>query len=136
MLFVADASAVLACCFADEAGPRSESLLLRLEEGDSFVVPVHFLGEVTNAFAMAIRRKRITPSQAAKLLDLIEGMRFSEHRPPDFVDAKRILALSSIHALTAYDAAYLDLAMTMAIPLFSLDQDLLKAATAESVPLI
>jgi predicted nucleic acid-binding protein len=41
--------------------------------------------------------------------------------------------LSRIHALTAYDAAYLELAMRENSPLATLDRDLRKAALAENV---
>jgi predicted nucleic acid-binding protein len=46
------------------------------------------------------------------------------------------LALSGQHRLTAYDAAYLDLAQCTGLALATLDDDLRKAAQAEGVALV
>jgi predicted nucleic acid-binding protein len=46
-----------------------------------------------------------------------------------------ILGLARAHALTAYDAAYLDLALRRGLPLATLDDDLKKAASAVGVTL-
>jgi len=45
-------------------------------------------------------------------------------------------ALAERHGLTTYDAAYLELAMRLALPLATLDTALRRAATAEAVPLL
>jgi predicted nucleic acid-binding protein len=44
--------------------------------------------------------------------------------------------LSRRHRLTFYDAAYLELAQREAIPLATLDKELVTAARAEGVPLV
>ena len=51
-----------------------------------------------------------------------------------FVPAVDVLARR--HSLTAYDAAYLELAIRLAIPLATLDKDLRKAARAAGVPIV
>ena len=45
----------------------------------------------------------------------------------------RMLSLADRHRLTAYDAAYLELALSRAAELASLDDDLVKAARAEGL---
>lgn len=47
-----------------------------------------------------------------------------------------VLTLAERHKLTAYDAAYLALAIEKAIPLATLDKQLIAAATHEGVPLL
>ncbi len=47
-----------------------------------------------------------------------------------------ILSLCTKHLLTAYDAAYLDLAMRMSIPLATLDVRLRTAALGEGVEVL
>ncbi|MEX0670081.1 MAG: type II toxin-antitoxin system VapC family toxin [Pirellulales bacterium] len=44
-----------------------------------------------------------------------------------------VLRLFERHGLIAYDAAYLELAMRLSLPLASLDKPLLKATKAEGV---
>jgi predicted nucleic acid-binding protein len=51
-------------------------------------------------------------------------------------DAGAVFALAQRHQLTFYDACYLELAMRERIALATLDQALVLAATAESLPLI
>jgi predicted nucleic acid-binding protein len=47
-----------------------------------------------------------------------------------------VLAFGRTHRLTIYDAAYLELARRSGLPLATLDQQLARAARAESVPLL
>jgi predicted nucleic acid-binding protein len=49
---------------------------------------------------------------------------------------KEVLLLAEKHALTVYDAAYLELARRYQLPLATLDGDLRKASQAEGVPLL
>lgn len=49
---------------------------------------------------------------------------------------ERVRSLAEAHRLTAYDAAYLELAQRTGLPLATLDGDLEKAARAEHVPLL
>jgi predicted nucleic acid-binding protein len=47
-----------------------------------------------------------------------------------------VLALAARHGLTAYDAAYLELAQRRALPLATRDAALIRAAAAEGVALL
>jgi len=57
--FVADASATLPWCFAEEATPVTEALLDRAQAGEEVLVPAHWPTEVMNGLVMAVRRGRI-----------------------------------------------------------------------------
>jgi predicted nucleic acid-binding protein len=52
---------------------------------------------------------------------------------PDMEALNRVLALARCHGLSAYDAAYLELAMRLAIPLATLDAKLEAAARTAGV---
>jgi predicted nucleic acid-binding protein len=45
-------------------------------------------------------------------------------------------ALAQRHKLTAYDVAYLDLAMRLSLPLASVDDDLRKSALTEGIEIL
>lgn len=49
--------------------------------------------------------------------------------------ACRVMLLARLHDISAYDAAYLELAMRRALPLATNDEDLQEAARAAGVPL-
>ena len=81
------------------------------------------------------RRKRSTQAQATKWLRLLSAL-------PIAVDAKtpgaafnEVLSLARSHGLTAYDAAYLELAIRLGLPLATLDDALKRAAQTVGVPL-
>jgi len=135
-VFVADASVSLAWCFADESTSWTESLLDRLETGDQLAVPAHWFAEVSNALWMAVRRKRIAFDDTTAMLEKF-GMLPIEAEPAITTNfAKDVLLICSIHNLTAYDAAYLELALRRQLALATLDTDLRKAAANRGVTLL
>jgi predicted nucleic acid-binding protein len=58
-----------------------------------------------------------------------------EHRPATWL-AQQILPLARTYRLSAYDAAYLELAIREGLPLATLDDDLRGAACAAGVALV
>lgn len=133
--FVVDASVTLAWCFEDEADSLSDRLLEKLARGDRILVPAHWPTEVLNGLLVAQRRKRIRPGQATLFWDEIARLRIGMEPPLSAIQAKLVLALSEKHGLTAYDAAYLELASRRQVPLGTLDADLRSAAQTEGIAL-
>jgi predicted nucleic acid-binding protein len=134
--FVPDASITLPWCFPDEATPWTETLLNRLAAGELAVVPAHWPTEVSNGLLMAMRRKRVSMTKVQEFIDAMSDLPIRiqpAHSPRDW---PMVLALAEQHRLTAYDAAYLELAQRTGLPLATLDQDLLRAARAQRVPLL
>ena len=68
----------------------------------------------------------------ALLITLCATIAFAQESP----DEAAVMTLSRRHRLTVYDAAYLELAMREALPLATLDMALVRAARAETVPLL
>jgi predicted nucleic acid-binding protein len=131
---VIDCSLTMAWYFKDEATPYTSAVRASLAT-ERAVVPSLWTLEVANVLLMSERRKRSTPTRAAKWLRYLESL-------PIFIDEESawrsfqpILTLARSHGLTAYDAAYLDLAQRRGLPLASLDRDLKKAAQAVGVAL-
>ena len=136
--FVLDASTVLTWCFPDEdaADAQHALTLLRQDPESEAVAPFFWPVEVLNGL-MAERRKRITQEIAVAFLRDLEKLRVRIDpgiTVNPFVPAVDMLARQ--HSLTAYDAAYLELAVRLAVPLATLDKDLLKAARAAGVPIV
>jgi predicted nucleic acid-binding protein len=134
--FVVDASATLPWCFEDEATPGTDNLLNRLLSGDRISVPAHWPTEVSNALLMAVRRNRIASEQLELFWDNLAALPIDVEQPLSPAQAKAVLSLAMQHKLTAYDAAYLELARRQGLPLATLDQDLREAAPREGVVLI
>ena len=135
-IFIADASVILPWCFEDEATAWTDSLLDRLRSGDAIVVPAHWPTEISNGMLMALRRKRIQPGRPELFWDALAALPIEVEPPLSPLQAKAVLVLCAQYGLTVYDAAYLELAKRKSLPLATLDTDLIRAASAEGVPLV
>jgi len=126
--FVADASVAMAWVVESQSTQVTDSLLVETETGASVHVPVLWTFEVANALLILKRRRRIDQQGYDQArLDLRRlRLLFDEEGPQ--------VALSSTcdcaekYALSAYDAAYLELALRRGLPLASRDTALNKAA--------
>ena len=84
----------------------------------------------------AERRGRINAAQQAEFLERLRLLPIRiEHRPAVWL-GQQILPLARAYRLTAYDAAYLELAIREGLPLATLDSDLRNAAAAAGVALV
>lgn len=115
----------------DEQSPDIDGLLRDLH-GNSALVPSIFLHEVRNALLMAERRGRLKPGEAlSSLIELLslglnDGGQGDDHN---------VIALAIKHSLSAYDAAYLALALSRALPLATTHTRLAAGAQKEEVVL-
>ena len=92
--------------------------------------------EVTNALLDAERRGRVNAAQQAEFLERLRQLPIHiEHRPAVWL-GQQILPLARVHRLTAYDAAYLELASREGMPLATMDDDLKTAARVVGVSLV
>ena len=108
--FIPDASVTLPWCFPDEGTPWTESLLNRLAVGESAVVPAHWATEVMNGLLMATRRGRIGLAEVVDFVGILNDLLLDIEPPRLPASWPALLALAQKHRLTAYDAAYLELA--------------------------
>ena len=136
MPFVVDASATLAWCFRDEATEWSRALLQRIREGEAVRVPAHWSTKVANGLLVALRRKRLTLDDVMAIIADLQLLPIVSEAALTPVSSERALRLAIQNVLTLYDAAYLDLAFRLGLPLATLDGDLRKAATAAGVELL
>jgi len=134
--FVLDASVVLTWCFHDENSALAEKIALMFEQGNSAIAPPFWPHEVLNALLVGVKRNRISRELVdAFLTDLVALPVVLAHFPAEAV-FDRIQSLSREHGLTAYDAAYLDLAHIRGVPLATLDKDLIHACRKTGVGLV
>ena len=135
MSLVLDASITMTWCFEDEGTPATDELLDQVVES-SAVVPKIWRFEVGNALQMAIRRKRIDADFRDKALVKLSALPIAIDPETDAHAWTTALRLAERFALTLYDAAYLEVAQRLGIPLATLDQKLRAAAHSLSVPLL
>ena len=135
MTFVLDNSVAVAWCFEDEQTPTLLALLHRTAQSGAFAPSLWPL-EGVNALLAAERRGRLERDRRRRLLGFLKAL-------PITLDADTATrawtgtsALAERFGLSAYDAAYLELADRLDLPLASLDGDLRRAAGELGVPLL
>jgi len=125
---VIDASVAVSWCFEDEGTSYTEWVLNQMAEGTEAVVPSLWPFETVNALLQAERRRRLTAAQATVFLEQLESFNIVV----DSVPLSRVFDWVFLEArqqdLTAYDAAYLELAFRRGLPLATLDDNLKRAA--------
>lgn len=133
MSFVLDCSAVLPWVFGDEATGETDQLLDELAAGEQALVPGIWHLEVGNVLLGAMRKKRIDQAGVETFFSRLGDLEI-------LVDAEtadrawdKTLDLAQQHRLSAYDAAYLELAMRHGVPLATLDKELAAACRTTGV---
>jgi predicted nucleic acid-binding protein len=125
--FVLDASTALSWCFKDERTARDLATLERLERAHA-VVPAIWPLEMANALARAERQWRVNAGDIDDILPFLAQLNIGIESDTPQRGLTDIFALARRERLSAYDAAYLDLAMRRRLPLASRDRGLLAAA--------
>lgn len=136
MNFVVDSSLALTWVLADEATPETDELVDSFGAGAKAYAPHLWVWEIVNVLLSIERSKRAVKPVLASALGRFRSLPIeldSEATERAF-DVTRELAQK--HRLTSYDAAYLELALRLGLPLATLDRDLRLAAKAESVPVL
>jgi len=133
---VLDASVVLTWCFPDENADLAQLVAGMFKRGDTAIAPSFWPHEVLNALLVGEKRKRISKELVRRFLDDLATLPIALEQFPSGIVFGRIQRLSRAHGLTAYDAAYLDLAQHSGFPLATLDDDLAKACKDASVRLV
>ena len=131
--YVIDPSVALAWLLPDETTDRAASIRAAIEEGADAWIPAHWWLEVGNGLLMAERRGRIAADQVSHALTLVNSLPLEQDEDTAEHVPGRILSMARKHGLTAYDAAYLELAQRRGAILASFDEQLVKAAKKEKV---
>lgn len=131
--FVVDNSVVMAWCSEDEQNEYTEAVRECFEAGEAFVPAIWPL-EVGNALRVAERKKRLSEASVIRFLDLVNNLAMTvEQETPDRM-LKETVSLARENGLSTVDASYLDLAMSLGLPIATKDESLLKAAKKCQVP--
>ena len=127
---VVDASISAAWFLPDEATDETESVLQATATHDVWV-PALWLLEIANLLPSARRRKRISAEDRQRLVAAAASLRIKVDR--EAVSIMRLDELAAQYALSAHDAAYLEVALRRRLPLVTRDNALSVAMTKAGV---
>ncbi|MGE3245270.1 MAG: type II toxin-antitoxin system VapC family toxin [Beijerinckiaceae bacterium] len=132
MSVVLDSSVALAWLHADEGAPGLDAIFEQVVERGAFAPDLWRL-EMANALTMSVRRGRISGDNRRDFLRNLAALSIAiDEHTGDHAWAVTI-DLADRYELTVYDAAYLELAQRLRLPLATLDRALARAAVAAGV---
>jgi predicted nucleic acid-binding protein len=130
--FVLDCSVTMAWCFDDEATPYTDGVRDSLADNRA-VVPTIWPLEAANATVMGGRRTLLDEARSKRFFELLEALPIAVDDETSSRAFGDIVHLARTYQLSAYDAAYLELAIRRGLPLACNDGNLKTAAVAAGV---
>jgi len=135
--FVLDASVAVATVLLDEVSEYSDLVLACFARRETAIAPAIWHVETINA--LLVRERRGTISKDVRDRDLVLIARYPvetdiHSNEPAVISA--VTALAIRYQLTAYDAAYLELARRTKLPIATQDAAIIQAAKHLGVPLL
>jgi predicted nucleic acid-binding protein len=133
--FVLDSSVTLAWCFDDERTDATDAVLERVVESGA-QAPSLWPLEILNALWMAERRGRIDADRRVRPAGFLRDLPVNldaDTASQAWVATSRLAAR---YRLTLHDAAYLELAQRLRLPLATLDAELRTATDALAIEML
>jgi len=125
--FVLDCSVTMSWYFKDEVTAYAKSVRQALNRAHA-VVPTLWPIEIANILVLGERRQRSSEAEARKWLGYLQLLPIRVDDETTSRAWSDIMHVARSYCLSAYDAAYLELAIRLGLPLASLDDQLTNAA--------
>jgi predicted nucleic acid-binding protein len=132
MALVVDNSVIVGWFVPDQSSDYTRRIA-RKARREELVVPALWETEFANVMTVLARRRLLLRHQVATILGQADRLKLKVDREP--VSPRSLFALTERHAISAYDAAYLELAQRLGLPLATRDASLATAARAAGVAL-
>ncbi len=133
MSLVLDASVTASWAFPDERDAYARRVRLRLRR-ERALVPALWPFELNNILLVGERRGRLAPHEIERFWHDLARLPIDVLEAPGADEYRALLELARTSGLSVYDAAYLELALRLRVPLATLDQNLARAALGRAVP--
>jgi len=134
--YVFDASFVGALIIPDERNPHVEKMFNKIQNEDVKHTPQLFWYEIANIFKNLIRRKRYTFDDVQQFFPKLAAIRLTGDAETGTAYSQKLLRLCNDYSLSAYDAAYMELAGRKKAVLCTLDDRLRLAAQSYGVAVL
>lgn len=127
---------VMAALYVDEplSGPARAALLQALESGDELHAPDLLLVECANALWKRVSRGDLDHDSAMVAIKALSTLEELDLHPLDRRLVPPALSLAIVHSLTAYDAAYVALAVQLGGIVISGDRRFVERASRAGLP--
>ena len=136
MVYVFDASFFNALVIPDEKNPRVDGMYAKIEDEDERYAPHLIWYETVNVFNNLIRHKRYTHDEVLQFFPRLAAFSLTTDYEAGAEYTKELLHLGNDYNISAYDAAYLELARRKKAVLCTLDERLIDAAGKYGVAIL
>jgi len=133
--FVLDCSVAISWCLVDEDNDYANAVLDIMPNAEAFVPEIWSL-EIVNNLLVAERRNRMTVEQTQASINWLQSLLITIDSLTSVQAFGRTLTLAREQNLASYDAAYLELALRLDLPLATNDKQLIDAALRCQVELL
>ena len=133
---VVDASIAVAWVHPGQAAPATDALLARIGEGTQVVVPALWPLEMANVLLVLERRRKLRADERATALAALRELSCTVDHEMSALAFAHLSQLASDLSLSVYDAAYLELALRLNVPLACKDGALREAAKKRGVAVL
>ena len=133
--FVLDCSVTIAWCFEGQGSAYADSVIERLDR-ERAMVPSIWPLELANAMVIGERRKKISGQEIVRCLQLVAELPITIDETTTERALGPVLGLARDQNISAYNAAYLELALREGVPLATRDDGLKSAARQLGLPLV
>lgn len=133
--FVLDCSVAISWCLVDEDNDYANAVLDIMPNTEAFV-PEFWSLEIVNNLPVAERRNRMTVEQTQASINWLQSLLITIDSLTSVQAFGRTLTLAREQNLASYDAAYLELAWRLDLPLATNDKQLIDAALRCQVELL
>jgi predicted nucleic acid-binding protein len=125
MRIIADTNTFLAVALGEPERPQ----IIRLTAGHDLVAPAVLPFEIGNALTAMLRKRVLNPAQVVAVWDAVQAIGVELRA----VDVRSALGIAGKFGIYAYDAYFLECALSLRLPLLTLDRDMKRIAAALNV---
>jgi len=134
MIWIIDCSFSAALFLPDEKSKDASNFFSNLSTNDEIFIPSLWWFELTNVLTVCVRRGRLNHSDIMNILSLFDDLKLITDTAFGSEYSKELYKLSQLYKLSAYDSAYLELALRKKGTLNTLDNNLSQAAKSAGIP--
>lgn len=127
MKYILDCSFCASLFLPDEKSESIKNSFLNIEENDEVYIPLLWWYEMSNVLTTAIKRKRLKHNDVLNINKLLSSFNFITDLDYGSEYTEKLLELTQIYNLSAYDAAYLELGIRKQGSIGTLDKELTAA---------
>ena len=124
--FILDCSVYMSWCLNEDTIKASSKILNSITK-KGIIVSSLWVYEVTNTLTVSVRRKKLTVADARGLINDIQLLPI-EFDKPTTESMFGIFNIANEHKLSAYDAAYIELALRTNMQIASFDKEVIKVS--------